>query len=79
MLGRCTIPSYNEYQPLSLDARSSAPAIWLKMAPAQKHLRTAEAPVHLKLSIIGVKVQIMPPDSEIPDQVSIAEEEEAGS
>ena len=34
------------------------------MAPALKHLRTAEVLVHLKLGIIGVKVRIMPPDAE---------------
>jgi len=43
-------------------------------APAEKHMRKAELPAQLKPGILGVKVRIMPPDAEFPDQISIIEE-----
>jgi small subunit ribosomal protein S3 len=43
--------------------------------PAKKYMRRAEVSVQLKPGILGVKVRIMPPEAEFPDQVQIAEEE----
>jgi small subunit ribosomal protein S3 len=43
--------------------------------PARKYMRRAEVSVQLKPGILGVKVRIMPPEAEFPDQVQIAEEE----
>jgi len=37
-------------------------------------MRKAALPVQLKPGILGVKVQIMPPDAKFPDQVQIIEE-----
>ncbi len=37
-------------------------------------MRKAELPAQLKPGILGVKVRIMPPDAEFPDQISIVEE-----
>lgn len=41
---------------------------------ARKYMRKAALPVQLKPGILGVKVQIMPPDAKFPDQVQIIEE-----
>ena len=42
--------------------------------PPMKYLRKAELHAQLKPGILGVKVRIMPPDAEFPDQVQIVEE-----
>jgi len=42
--------------------------------PALKYVRKAELNVQLKPGMFGVKVRIMPPDAEFPDQVQIVEE-----
>ncbi len=42
--------------------------------PALKYLRKAELHVQLKPGIFGIKVRIMPPDAQFPDQVQIIEE-----
>jgi small subunit ribosomal protein S3 len=39
--------------------------------PALKNLRKAELHVQLKPGIFGIKVRIMPPDAQFPDQVKI--------
>lgn len=41
---------------------------------ARKYMRKAVLPVQLKPGILGVRVQIMPPDAIFPDQVQIIEE-----
>ncbi len=41
---------------------------------ATKQMRKAVLPVQLKPGILGVRVQIMPPDAKFPDQVQIIEE-----
>ena len=41
---------------------------------ARKYMRKAALPVQLKPGILGIKVQIMPPDAKFPDQVQIIEE-----
>ena len=41
---------------------------------ARKYMRKAVLSVQLKPGILGVKVQIMPPDARFPDQVQIVEE-----
>ncbi|NIU39731.1 30S ribosomal protein S3 [Candidatus Bathyarchaeota archaeon] len=43
--------------------------------PPRKYTRKAEVSVQLKPGILGVKVRIMPPEAEFPDQVQIVEEE----
>jgi len=43
--------------------------------PAMKYVRKAVVHTQLKPGIFGVKVLIMPPDAEFPDQVEILEEE----
>ena len=43
--------------------------------PPREYMRRAEVSVQLKPGILGVKVRIMPPEAEFPDQVQIAEEE----
>jgi small subunit ribosomal protein S3 len=43
--------------------------------PPRKYTRKAEVSVQLKPGILGVKVRIMPPEAEFPDQVHIIEEE----
>ena len=43
--------------------------------PAREYMRKAEVSVQLKPGILGVKVRIMPPEAQFPDQVQIAEEE----
>ena len=43
---------------------------------ARKYMRKATLHVQLKPGILGVKVQIMPPDAKFPDQVQIIEEPE---
>ncbi len=42
--------------------------------PAMRYMRKAEVHVQLKPGIFGVKVRIMPPDAEFPDQVKILEQ-----
>ncbi len=42
--------------------------------PARKYMRKVEVSVQLKPGILGVKVRIMPPEAEFPDQVQITEE-----
>ncbi len=42
--------------------------------PALKYVRKAELHAQLKPGIIGVKVRIMPPDADFPDQMKIIEE-----
>ena len=42
--------------------------------PALKHVKKAVVNVQLKPGILGVKVQIMPPDTSFTDRVSIVEE-----
>jgi len=42
--------------------------------PAMKYMRKAALHVQLKPGILGVKVQIMPPEAKFPDQVEIIEE-----
>jgi small subunit ribosomal protein S3 len=39
--------------------------------PPRKYMRTSEMHVQLKPGILGVKVRIIPPDSEFPDQVQV--------
>jgi small subunit ribosomal protein S3 len=39
--------------------------------PPRKYMRTAELHVQLKPGILGVKVRIIPPDAEFPDQVKV--------
>ena len=39
--------------------------------PTRKYMRTAELHVQLKPGILGVKVRIIPPDAQFPDQVKI--------
>ncbi len=39
--------------------------------PPRKYMRTAELHVQLKPGILGVKVRIIPPEAEFPDQVKI--------
>ncbi len=41
--------------------------------PALRNLRKAEMHVQLKPGIFGIKVRIMPPDAQFPDQVKIIE------
>ncbi len=43
--------------------------------PARKYMRKSEISVQLKPGILGVKVRIMPPEAQFPDQVQIAEQE----
>jgi len=43
--------------------------------PAMKYVRKAVAHAQLKQGILGVRVLIMPPGAEFPDQVRISEEE----
>jgi small subunit ribosomal protein S3 len=43
--------------------------------PARKYTRKSEISVQLKPGILGVKVRIMPPEAQFPDQVQIAEQE----
>lgn len=43
--------------------------------PAMKYVRKAVAHAQLKAGIIGVRVLVMPPGAEFPDQVKILEEE----
>jgi small subunit ribosomal protein S3 len=43
--------------------------------PPRKYTRRSEVSVQLKPGILGVKVRIMPPEAEFPDQVQIGEEE----
>jgi len=45
--------------------------------PALKYVRKAELHVQLKPGILGVRVQIMPPEAKFPDKISIVEGEEA--
>ncbi len=42
--------------------------------PARKYMRKSEISVQLKPGILGVKVRIMPPEAQFPDQVQIVEE-----
>ncbi|MFQ5758491.1 MAG: 30S ribosomal protein S3 [Candidatus Bathyarchaeia archaeon] len=42
--------------------------------PATKHMRKAVSHVQLKPGMLGVKVWIMPPEAEFPDQVQILKE-----
>jgi small subunit ribosomal protein S3 len=42
--------------------------------PAMKHMRKAVSHVQLKPGMLGVKVLIMPPEAEFPDQVQILKE-----
>lgn len=42
--------------------------------PAMKHMREAVTHVQLKPGMLGVKVRIMPPEAEFPDQVQILDE-----
>lgn len=42
--------------------------------PALRQLRKAELHVQLKPGMFGIKVRIMPPDAQFPDQVQIIEE-----
>jgi len=42
--------------------------------PATRYTRKAELHAQLKAGILGVKVQIMPPDAKFPDQVQIVEQ-----
>ncbi len=42
--------------------------------PAMKYMRKAELHAQLKPGITGVKVRIMPPEAEFPDQIEILEE-----
>jgi small subunit ribosomal protein S3 len=48
--------------------------------PPRKYMRTAELHVQLKPGILGVKVRLIPPDAEFPDQlkVEVVEEEFEG-
>jgi small subunit ribosomal protein S3 len=39
--------------------------------PPRKHMRKAELHVQLKPGILGVKVRLIPPDAEFPDQVQV--------
>jgi small subunit ribosomal protein S3 len=47
--------------------------------PPRKYMRTAELHVQLKPGILGVKVRIIPPDAQFPDQVKIQILEEVES
>lgn len=40
--------------------------------PALRHMRKAEMHVQLKPGMIGVRVKLMPPDAQFPDQIQIA-------